>query len=144
MNLSHISMASITVTSCFVIWKYTWGHWCLKVRSHMSGADAGGGGQKIGFNTNHYMRSHISCRGAGAKSAPQEMGPTPNFRRLLRNRTLQTIFGLRKWQIHPCLLCVCMNIRAVAERECLNPPVSAPQQLRTYVNIALVRYLRHG
>ena len=25
----------------------------LKVRSHMRGADAGGGGRKIGFNTNH-------------------------------------------------------------------------------------------
>ena len=27
-------------------------------------AEAGGGGRKIGFNTNHYMRSHIRGRGA--------------------------------------------------------------------------------
>ena len=58
----------------------------------MRGADAGGGGRKIGFNTNHYMSSHIRGRGAGAKSAPQQMSPTPNFPRPLQNRPLQTIF----------------------------------------------------
>ena len=30
-------------------------------------ADAGGGGRKIGFNTNHYMRSHMRGRGAEAE-----------------------------------------------------------------------------
>ena len=102
----------------------------------MRGVDTGGGGRKIGFNTNHYMRSHIRGRGAGAKSAPQQMGPTPNFLRLLRNRVLQTIFVLKKCQIRPRPLRVCMNIPAVAERECQNPPVSAPQPLRAYVNVA--------
>ena len=61
----------------------------------MHGADAGGGRRKIGFNTNHYMRSHIRGRGAGAKSAQQQMGPTPNFPRPLRNRALQSIFVLK-------------------------------------------------
>ena len=37
--------------------------------------------------------------GAGAKTAPQEMGPTPNLPRPLRNRALQTIIVLKKWQI---------------------------------------------
>ena len=59
-------------------------------------------------------------RGAEAKSAPQEMGPTPNLPRPLRNRTLQTIIGLKKWQMRP--LGVCVNIPAVAQRECQNPP----------------------
>ena len=76
---------------------------------------AGGGGRKIGFNTNHYMRSHMRGRGAGAKSAPQEMGPTPNFPRLFRNCALQTIIVLKKWQIRPRPLRVCVNIPAVAE-----------------------------
>ena len=39
--------------------------------------------------------------GAGAKSDPQQVGPTPNFPRPLRNRAPQTIFVLKKWQIHP-------------------------------------------
>ena len=76
----------------------------------MRGADAGGGGTKIGFNTNHYMRSHIRGRGAGAgaKSAPQQIGPTSNFPRPLRNRALQTIFVLK--QIRPRPLRICVNI----------------------------------
>ena len=82
-----------------------------------------------------HMRSW-SGGGAGAKSAPQEMGPTPNFPRPLQNRALQTIFVLRKWQIRPRPLHVCLNKYAVAERECRNPPVSAPQPLRACVNIA--------
>ena len=53
-------------------------------------------------------------RGAGAKSAPQEMG-----------------------QIRPRPLRVCVNIPAVAERECQNPPASAPQPPRACVNVAL-------
>ena len=69
----------------------------------------------------------------GAKSAPQQMGPTPNFPCLLRNRALQT----NKWQIHPCPPCLCVNIPAVAERECQNPPISALQPPCAYVNIAL-------
>ena len=77
-------------------------------------------------------------RGAGAKSAPQEVGPTPNFPRPFRNRALQTIIVLKKWQIRPRPLRVCVNITAVAERECLNPPVSAPQPPRAYVNVALL------
>ena len=72
-------------------------------------ADAGGGGRKIGFITNHYMRSHMRGRGTGAKSAPQEMGPTPNFPRPLRNSALQTIIVLKKWQIRPRPLHVCVN-----------------------------------
>ena len=59
---------------------------CVKVRSHMCGADAGGGGRKIGFNTNHYMRSHIRVRGAEAE---REQNP-------LRNKWVQhPIFRVR-------------------------------------------------
>ena len=45
------------------------------VRSHMRGGDAGGGGRKIGFNTNHYMRSHMRGRGAEAE---REQNPLRN------------------------------------------------------------------
>ena len=72
----------------------------------------------------------------GAKSAPQQMGPTPNFLRLLRNRALQTIFVLKKWQIGPRPLRICVDIPAVAEREYQNVPVSALQPLRACVNVA--------
>ena len=82
------------------------------------------GGWKIGFNTNHYVRSHICGRGVSAKSAPQEMGPTRNFPCPFQNRLLRTIFFLRKWQIRSRLLRVCLNIHAVAERECQNLPLS--------------------
>ena len=75
-------------------------------------------------------------RGAVAKTAPQEMGPTPNLPRLLRNRALQTIIVLKKWQIRPRPLRVCVNIPAVAEREFKNPPASAPQPPRACVNVA--------
>ena len=68
-----------------------------------------------------------SWGGVGGKSAPQQMGPTPNFPRPLQNCALPTILVLKKWQIHPCLHRVCVNIPAVAERECQNLPVSAPQ-----------------
>ena len=47
----------------------------FKVRSHMRGADAGGGGRKIGFYTNHYMRSHMRGRGAEAE---REQNPLRN------------------------------------------------------------------
>ena len=77
---------------------------------------------------------------AGAKSALQEMGPTPNFPRPLRNRALQTISVLKKWQIRPRPLGVCVNIPSVAERECQNPPVSAPQPLRACVNAAFYKF----
>ena len=38
----------------------------------------------------------------------------------------------------PRPLRVCVNIPAVAERECQNPPASAPQPHRACVNVALV------
>ena len=76
--------------------------------------------------------------GVGTKSAPQQMGPTSNFPHPLRNHMLQTIFVLNKWQICPRPLRVCVNIHAVAARECQNPPVSAPQPLRAYVNVAIL------
>ena len=72
--------------------------------------------------------------GAGAKTALQEMGPTPNLPRPLRNRALQTIIVLKKWQIRPR---PCVNIPAVAEWEYQNPPASAPQPLRACVSVAL-------
>ena len=98
-------------------------------------------GRKIGFNTLKSSHAFTHTRsqnggGAGTKPSPQQMGPTSNFPHLLRNRALQTIFVLKKWQIHPRPLRVCVNIPAVAERECQNPPVSAPQSLRAYVNVA--------
>ena len=113
----------------------------LKVHSHMRVAYAGGGGRKIGFNTNHYIHSHIRGRRAGAKSALQQMGPTPNFPPPLRNRVLQTISVPKKWQIRLRPLRTCVNIPAVVEREWQNPPVSAPQLLRAYVNVALLHSL---
>ena len=64
------------------------------------------------------------------------MGPTPNLPRPLRNRALQTIIVLKKWQIRPRPLRVCVNILAVAERECQNPPAPAPQPPRACVNVA--------
>ena len=52
----------------------------------MRGVDAGGGGRKIGFNTNHYMRSHIRGRGAEAE---RQQNP-------LRNKWVQhQIFHVR-------------------------------------------------
>ena len=86
------------------------------------------------------MFTHVRSRsggGAGAKSTPQEMGPTPNLPRPLRNRALQTIIVLKKWQIRPRPLRVYINIPAVAQRECQNPPASAPQPPRAGVNVAL-------
>ena len=85
------------------------------------------------------MRSHIHGRGAEAeaKSALPQIDPTPNFPHPLQNRALQTIFVLKKWQIRPRLLRVCVNIPTAAERECQNLPVSAPQPLRKYVDVAL-------
>ena len=60
--------------------------WGLKVRSDMRGADEGGGGRKIGFNTNHYMRSHM-----GGRRAEAEWEQNP-----LRNKWVQhPIFRLR-------------------------------------------------
>ena len=120
--------------------------WNLKVHTFTHARS--GGGRKIGFNTNHYMRSNIHGRGggAGAKSAPQQMGPTPKFPHPLRNHAPQTIFVFKKWQIRPRPLRTCVNIPAVAERECQNPPVSTPcqnppvftpQPLRACVNVAL-------
>ena len=79
-------------------------------------------------------------RGAGAKTAPQEMGPTPNLPHPLRKRALQTIIVLKKWQIRPRPLRVCVNIPAVAEREYQNPPASAPQPLRACVNVIVLHW----
>ena len=39
--------------------------------------------------------------GAGAKSTPLQMGPTPNFPHQLQNRALQNIFVLKKLHIRP-------------------------------------------
>ena len=126
----------------------TCGRYCLpptivKVRSHMRGAEAGSSGRRGAENwLQHkslhaftYMRSW-SGGGAGAKSTPQKMGPTPNFSRPLRNRAPQNIFVLNKWQIRPHPHRLCVNIPTVAERECQNPPVSTLQPLRACVNIA--------
>ena len=60
------------------------------------------------------------------------------------NRALQTIIVLKKWQIRPRPLRVCVNILAAAERECQNPPpplrnrprsAPAPQPPRACVNV---------
>ena len=65
--------------------------------------------------------------GAGAKSAPQQMGPSPNFPRPLRNRTFQTIFVLKKCQIRPRPLRVCVNIPAVASNSSCLRSATAPR-----------------
>ena len=109
----------------------------------------------------HVSYIHTRGRGAeaGAKSAPQEMGPTPNLPRPLRNCALQTIIVLRvrsasaprplrvRSASAPRPLRVrsasaprmCEQTRgsgATAERECQNPPASAPQPPRACVNVA--------
>ena len=67
--------------------------------------------QHKSLHTFTHTRSR-SGGGAGPKSAPQQMGPTPNFLRPLRNRALQTICVLNKWQI-------CTRLRsATAPRIC--------------------------
>ena len=81
----------------------------LKVRSHMRGADAGGGRRKIGFNTNHYMRSHMRGRWAEA-----EGGQNP-----LRNKWVQhPIFHIRFETRSPNHLC---------PQEMADPPASPPR-----------------
>ena len=72
----------------------------------MSGADAGWGGQKIGCNTNHYMRSHI--RGHYMRS----QNP-------LRNKRVQHPFSASASKPHtPNHLC---------PQEMADPPASAPR-----------------
>ena len=96
---------------------------------------------KIGFNTNHYICSPMrwSRHGAGAKPAPQEMGPTPNFPHTLWNHAPQSYFFAhrhgRSTQGTPPSNLVCVNMPTVAEREYKNPLVFAPQPLCTCVNI---------
>ena len=103
--LSHVwfnfRLHSILSTNCSLRHKFPpWRQFAmetLKVRSHM--------------RTENWLQhkllhafTHTRSRsggGAGAKSAPQQMGPTPNFPRPLRNRAPQTIFVHKKWQIHP-------------------------------------------
>ena len=89
----------------------------VKVRSHMRG-------RRRAENWLQHKSLHVltharspSGGGAGAKSAPQEMGPTLNLPRPLRNCALQTIIVLKN---------------------CQNPPASAPQPPRACVNVALV------
>ena len=117
----------------------------IKVHSHMRGADAGGGGRKIGFNTNHYMRSHMRGRGA---EAVREQNP-------LRNKSVQQpIFHVRfeTARCKPSGFSIngrsarvrCVNIPATAERECQNPPVSDLQPLRAYVNVALTLHMHRN
>ena len=109
----------------------------VKVRSHMRGRTRA---ENWLQHKSLHVFTHVRSRsggGAGAKSAPQETGPTPNLPRPLRNRALQTIIVLKKWQIRPRPLRVCVNIPAVAERECQNPPASAPQPPRACVNVTL-------
>ena len=69
-------------------------------------------------------------RWSGSKIRSATNGSNTQF--FLRNRMLQTIFVLKKWQIRPRPLRVCVNIPAVAERECQNP-----QRPSAYVNVAL-------
>ena len=114
-------------------------HWPrLKTEGTFTHAQSGSG-RKIGFNINHHMRSHIRGRGAEAE---REQNPLRNkwvqhpIFRVHFETVLQTIFVLKKWQIRPRPLRVCVNTPALAERECQNPPVSALQPLRAYVNIA--------
>ena len=98
----------------------------FKVRSHMHGS---GRGRKIGFNTNHYIWSHIRGRW---EEAEQEQNP-------LHNKWLQhLIFHVRfeTARFKPSLstrngrstrpLRACMNIPMVTEQEYWNSPISAP------------------
>ena len=67
------------------------------------------------------------CTHAHTCAEQMQMGPTSNFPLLFRNRALQTTFVLKKWQIRPHPLCVCVNMPTVAEWECQNLPVSDPR-----------------
>ena len=88
-----------------------------------------GGGRKIVFNTNHYMR--------GRKvEAEWEGNPLRNRRVQFSVSASKPLFVLKKWQIRLRLLRVCMNIPVVAGPECQNLPASAPQPLRAYVSVA--------
>ena len=77
--------------------------------------------------------------GAGAKTAPQEMGPTSNLPRPSKPRAPNHHCPQEMADppaSAPRPLRVCVNIPAVAERECQTPPASAPQPPRACVNVA--------
>ena len=82
--------------------------------------------------------------GAGAKLAPQEMGLIPNFPRPPQNHTPQTDFCPHRhgWsaQGNPTDNHIYVNIPAVTDWICQNPPVSIAQPLRTWVNIPYLQY----
>ena len=86
-------------------------YYFIKVRSHMRGADVDGDGRKIGFNTNHYMRSHIRGRGAEAE---RQQNP-------LRN----------KWVQHPIF-------RVGFETACSKPSLSSRNGRSVRVRSAFV------
>ena len=77
------------------------------------------------------MFTHTRSRsrdGAGAKSALQEMGPTPNFLYPFQNCAHQSYFcpqrHRRSAQVAPPSTHLCMNMAMVAQREYQNPPIS--------------------
>ena len=87
----------------------------------------------------------LSCRvdGTGEKSALQQMGPTPNFPRPLRNRTPQNLLlPSHTWQICSRRTTIHLPMREQAYGRAAgnikNLPVSAPQPLRAYVNVPLL------
>ena len=81
----------------------------VKVRSHMRGADVAGGGRKIGFNTNHYMHSHMRGHRAGAE---REQNPLCN-----------------KWVQHPIFTSTSKPhaLNHLCPQEMADPPASAPR-----------------
>ena len=73
------------------------------VRSHIRGrrrAEAGGGGRKIGFNTNHYMCSHMRGRGAEADREQNPLRKKWVQHPICRAR-FETARSIKKWQIRP-------------------------------------------
>ena len=114
----------------------------IKVRSHMrerTRAEAGGKLASTQIITCVHTYAVTERRRGESKIRPATNGPNTHFSRPLRNRSLQTIFVLKKWPTRPRPHRVCVNIPAVAQRECQNPPVSAPKPLRACVNVAFTK-----
>ena len=106
---------------------------------------AGGRGRKIGFNTNHYTRSHMRGRGAEAEREQKPLRKMwvqhPIYRTRFETARSKPSLSSRNVRSAPRPLRVCVNIPAVAERECQNPPAYAPQPPRACVKSSL--YMQH-
>ena len=112
----------------------------LKVRSQCAERTWAGAGGKLASTqiiTCVHTCAVAELRRSGGKIHSATNGSNTQFSTSASKRALQTIFVLKKWQIHLRPLLVCLNIPVLAERECQNPAVCPPQPLRACVNVAL-------